>query len=105
MNTPTNQAERIEVIKAAAECICLSIIPAEGYCPGEIGKAFADAIIENLEKNPEIDGEGIDIELGHECLEMIISRTLYRLNEHYEARKSSRPPAPPPDNGTAGGLI
>lgn len=90
MKAPTNQTERKAAIKAAAEALCLSVIPSEGYCPGKIGTAFADAIIQTLEKNPEIDGEGIDIELGHECLEMIISRTLHRLNEHYEARKNER---------------
>jgi hypothetical protein len=90
MKAPTNQTERKAAIKAAAESLCLSVIPSAGYCPGKIGTAFADAIIETLENNPEIDGEGIDIELGHECLEMIISRTLHRLNEHYEARKNER---------------
>jgi hypothetical protein len=87
MNAPTNETERTAAIKAAAESLCLSVIPAEGYCPGKIGTEFADAIIETLENNPEIAGEGIDLDLGHECLEMIISRTMARLNEHYNNRK------------------
>jgi hypothetical protein len=86
MNAPTNQAERKAAIKAAAEALCLSVIPSAGYCPGKIGTEFADAIIQTLENHPDIAGEGIDIDLGHECLEMIISRTLNRLNEHYDKR-------------------
>lgn len=86
MNAPTNQTERKAAIKASAEALCLSVIPSAGYCPGKIGTAFADAIIETLENNPDIAGEGIDIDLGHECLEMILSRAIHRLNEHYDKR-------------------
>lgn len=87
MKAPSNETERTAAIKAAAESLCLSIIPAEGYSPGNIGTAFADAIIETLENNLEIAGEGIDIELGHECMEFIVTVALHRLNEHYNGRK------------------
>lgn len=86
MKAPTNKTERTSAIHVAAESLTLSIIPAKGYDPEKIGREFADQIIRTIETNPDIASEGLDLDLGHECLEMILSRAIHRLNEHYEKR-------------------
>jgi len=88
MNAPTNERERKNAIRIAAESLTLSIIPADGYDPEKIGREFADAIMKTIENHPDVIGEGIDIDLGHECLEMILSRAIHRLNEHFEKRNN-----------------
>ena len=83
---PKNETERTAAINAAAKSLIQSLSPCEGYCPGEIGKQFADALIEAIENDPGLIAEGIDSELGHECVEFVITRTLDRLNYHYNER-------------------
>jgi len=84
---PQNEKKtRQAAIKAAAKFLTLSIIPSKGYCPGKIGTAFADAIVQTLDKNPELQGHGLDYDLGLECMDMIMQAALARLNEHYENR-------------------
>ena len=87
MKIPKNATERKAAIDAAALSLVLSIIPAKGYCPGMIGKRFADSIIKTIENNTELKASGVDVDLGNECVEMIISAAMARLNEHYESGK------------------
>jgi hypothetical protein len=83
---PSNETERTAAINAAAKSLIQSLSPNEGYCPGKIGQEFADALIQAIETDPGLIADGIDSDLGHECVEFIITRTLDRLNYHYNER-------------------
>jgi hypothetical protein len=76
--TPENNTKRLETIRKAGNALALSIFPATGYNPEKIGNALADSIMEALQDCP------IELDLGHECLSLVMSATLSRLNEHYE---------------------
>ena len=83
METPTNNAERLHVIKTAGQALALSIFPATGYNPQKIGEALADSMMQTLHNDAEIETD-----LGHECLSLILSAALARMNEHYEEIES-----------------
>lgn len=83
MNTPENNAQRLETIKQAGNALALSIFPATGYNPQKIGEALADSIMKTIHEDCQIETD-----LGHECLSLILSSALARMNEHYEEIES-----------------
>lgn len=83
MNTPENNSQRLDIIKQAGHALALSIFPATGYNPQKIGEALADSIMQTLQNDCEIETD-----LGHECLSLILSASLARMNEHFEEIES-----------------
>lgn len=83
---PKNETERTAAINAAAKSLVASLCPCEGYCPEEIGNQFADALIQAIENDPGLISDGIDFELGCECIEFVITSTLGRLNHHFNEK-------------------
>lgn len=77
MNTPENNVQRLEIIKQAGEALALSIFPATGYNPQKIGEALADSIMKTLQEDCPVETD-----LGHECLSLILSAAVARMNEH-----------------------
>ncbi len=78
MNTPENNAERLAAIIQAGAALSAAIHPATGYSPGEIGKAFADALMKDAEERP------LELDLAQECLALVLSAAISRMNEHYD---------------------
>ena len=77
-HTPANNAERLAAIIQAGAALSAAIHPATGYNPGEIGKAFADALMKDAEDRP------LELDLAQECLAIVLSAAMSRMNEHYE---------------------
>lgn len=78
METPENNSERLAAIIRAGAALSAAIHPATGYNPGAIGTAFADALMKDAEDRP------LELDLAHECLALILSAAMSRMNEHYE---------------------
>ena len=86
MNIPANNAERLEAIKVAGNALAVSIFPATGYNPEKIGNAFADALIKAMHEDCPIETD-----LGHECLSLVLSATVARMEKHFaEIESKSR---------------
>lgn len=80
MSDTTDTTERDAAIKAAAEQLATTLT-AEGYSPGLIGTAFADALMDNIY---------CEEDLGQECFALIISAATHRLNEHFDRIQSRK---------------
>lgn len=78
METPENNSERLAAIIRAGAALSAAIHPATGYNPGAIGTAFADALMKDAEDRP------LELDLAHECLSLILSAAMSRMDEHYE---------------------
>jgi hypothetical protein len=69
------EAERLKKIQDAANLLRSALQPAQGYNPGNIGYAFADALM--AETIMEED-------LQQECLSLVIGCAAQRMNDHYD---------------------
>jgi hypothetical protein len=74
---PTNEAERQDTLRLAGRLIALALLPSSGYSPARAGRIIADAMVEEGKNLMEHD-------LSHECLALITSAMVERLNQHYE---------------------
>ena len=78
MPTPENNAARLTAIIQAGTALSAAIHPATGYNPQAIGEAFADALMKDAEGRP------LELDLAHECIALVLSAAMSRMNEHYE---------------------
>lgn len=78
METPENNHERLAAIIRAGAALSAAIHPATGYNPRAIGEAFADALMKDAEDRP------LELDLAHECLSLVLSAAMSRMDEHYE---------------------
>lgn len=81
MSDNTTNTERDEAIKAAAVQLATATFLSEGYNPKTIGRAFADALMDNI---------SCEEDLGQECLTLVIAFAQQRLDEHFDRIQSRK---------------